>query len=70
MLVTDSAGQPVVELECMPKMMMLRTLAEPTDPNQEAYDPLYFTPTSGSVMVMPRLGEGWLVSHYGNTPVS
>uniref|UniRef100_H3HDH4 Uncharacterized protein n=1 Tax=Phytophthora ramorum TaxID=164328 RepID=H3HDH4_PHYRM len=50
MLVTDSAGQPVVELECMPKMMMLRTLAEPTDPNQEAYDPLYFTPTSGSVM--------------------
>jgi len=36
----------------------------------KGHDPLYFAPTSGAVMVMPRLGEGWLVSRYGNSTIS
>ncbi|KAG7398248.1 hypothetical protein PHYBOEH_011421 [Phytophthora boehmeriae] len=58
----DDSGHPVIELECVPKVMMLRTLAEENDPNDPGYDPLYISPTSGTVMVLPRMGEGWLVS--------
>lgn len=56
-------GRILVLQECMPKMMSLVTLAEPIGPRQHA-------PSSGSVMVLPRLGKGWLVSRFSNTPAT
>ncbi|KAE8888751.1 hypothetical protein PF003_g27216 [Phytophthora fragariae] len=43
---------------------MLLFFLSAKDPTQHG------TPSSGSVMVMPRLGEGWLVSRFIGTPVS
>ncbi|KAG6592684.1 uncharacterized protein IUM83_16148 [Phytophthora cinnamomi] len=60
-LVTDSAGRPVIELECVPKMLLLQTVAEPTGSSSQR---------RASVMVLPRLGRGWLVSRFSNNPVS